>query len=156
MPFLDSPIVLADIPEEETRDFSPVPEGWYDAKISDADVKNTKAGTGKYISLRFDIIGPSYQGRVVWTNLNTINPNPKAEEIARGQLAKIMRATGLAQVSDTDQLVGLVIAIRVSVRHDKTYGDGNEVKDYRAVELSMLPSAKSAPPAANAAPPWSK
>ena len=148
--------MLADIPEEETSDFSPVPECWYDAKISDADVKNTKAGTGKYISLRFDIIGPSFQGRVVCTNLNTINPNPKAEEIARGQLAKIMRATGLAQVSDTDQLVGLVIAIRVSVRHDKTYVDGNEVKDYRAVELSMLPSAKSAPPAANAAPPWSK
>jgi|TARA_R110000823_G_scaffold86540_1_gene193514 hypothetical protein len=155
MPFLDSPIVLADIPEEETRDFSPVPDGWYDAKISDADVKNTKAGTGKYISLRFDIIGPSYQGRVVWTNLNTINPNPKAEEIARSHLGDIMRATGLAKVVNTDELVGLVLSIKVSTRHDETYGSRNEVKDFRAVEGSSMPTA-SAPPAASAAPPWAK
>lgn len=155
MPFLDAPIVLADIPEGETRDFSPIPEGWYDAKISETDVKNTKAGTGKYISLRLDIIGPSYQGRAVWANLNTINPNPKAEEIARAQLADIMRATGLAQVIDTDELVGLVLAIKVAVRNDETYGSRNDVKGFRAIEGSSLP-APAAPTPASVAPPWAK
>ena len=101
--------------------------------------------------------GPEYQGRVVWTNLNTRNPNPKAEEIGRQQLGNIMRAIGLTKLEDTDQLLGGNLAIKVSVRDDPTYGSSNEVKGYRAIEGSAPPvappTAKTAENAASA-PPW--
>ena len=157
MAFLEQPIELKDIPADEDREFSPIPAGWYTAAIAGADIRETKAGNGNYIAVRFDITGPEYQGRVVWTNLNTRNPNPKAEEIGRQQLGNIMRAVGLTKLEDTDQLLGGNLAIKVSVRDDPTYGPGNEVKGYRAIEGSAPPVAppdtKTAAHAASA-PPW--
>ena len=157
MAFLEQPIELKDIPADEDREFSPIPAGWYTAAIAGADIRQTKAGTGNYIAVRFDVTGPEYQGRVVWTNLNTRNPNPKAEEIGRQQLGNIMRAVGLTKLEDTDQLLGGNLAIKVSVRDAPTYGPSNEVKGYRAIEASAPPVAPPATKtAANAAsaPPW--
>ena len=157
MAFLETPIDINNIPADEKRDFDPIPAGWYTAAIAGADIKETKAGTGNYIAVRFDVTGPEYQGRVVWTNLNTRNPNPKAEEIGRQQLGNIMRAIGLTKLEDTDQLLGGNLAIKVSVRDDPTYGSSNEVKGYRAIEGSAPPvappTAKTAENAASA-PPW--
>jgi|TARA_R110002012_G_scaffold56610_4_gene145402 hypothetical protein len=164
MAFLEQPIDINDIPADEKRDFDPIPAGWYTAAIAGADIKETKAGTGNYIAVRFDVTGPEYQGRVVWTNLNTRNPNPKAEEIGRQQLGNIMRAIGLTKLEDTDQLLGGNLSIKVSVRDDPNYGPSNEVKGYRATEGSAPPGAAFAPyvapptakTAENAAsePPW--
>ena len=69
MGFLGETFDINDIPEAEKREFEPVPAGWYTATIANAELRDTKAGTGKYISVRFDITGPEHQGRVVFTNL---------------------------------------------------------------------------------------
>ena len=147
MGFLGETFDLADMPVAEKRSFDPIPAGWYTACIAGAEVKTTKAGTGKYISVRFDISGPEHQGRVVFTNLNTNNPSPKAEEIGRGQLGDIMRTNGIAKLENTDQLLGCNLKIRVTVKDDPTYGLGNEVKEFGAID-------GSSPPVASAAPPW--
>lgn len=148
-------INAADLPAETPND--PIPEGWYDGTITEADVKDTKAGTGRYIKLRFDIIGPTQQGRVVFTNINIQNPNPKAEEIGHQQLGQIMKAAGLQSLSDTDQLIGVSCGIKVAVRASEQYGDQNEVKAYRAIAGSPAPAptASAAAPAA-ATPPWKR
>jgi hypothetical protein len=127
-------------------------------------LKATKAGNGQYIKLRYDITGPSHQGRVVFGNLNIKNANPKAEEIGRQQLGDIMRAIGLAKVTDTDQLIGGQIAIKLEVKQDEQYGASNEVKGFKSVSGSVAPAASiphgqsnPAPAAsAKAAPPWAK
>jgi hypothetical protein len=99
---------------------------------------------------------------VVFGNLNIKNPNPKAEEIGRQQLGDIMRAIGLAKVTDTDQLIGGQVAIKLEVKQDEQYGAGNEVKGFRSVSGSAAPAAAApfaaAAPAATgkAAPPWAK
>ena len=155
MAFLETPINLKDIPEEEDREFTPIPAGWYTAAIAGADIRETKAGNGNYIAVRFDVTGPSHEGRVVFTNLNTRNPNPKAEEIGRQQLGNIMRAIGLSKLEDTDQLLGGNLSIKVSVREDPTYGASNEVKGYRAIEGSAPPAATFIKePAGSSEPPW--
>jgi len=157
MAFLETPFDINDIPVEEKRDFDPIPAGWYTAAIAGADIKETKAGTGNYIAVRFDVTGPEHQGRVVWTNLNTRNPNPKAEEIGRRQLGSIMRAIGVTKLEDTDQLLGGNLSIKVSVREDPKYGASNEVGSYKAIDGSAPPvappTAKTAENAASA-PPW--
>lgn len=142
--------------------YDALPAGWYQAKITDADLRDTKAGNGQYIAVRYDIVGPSHQGRVVWGNLNIKNPNPKAEEIGRQQLAELMGAIGLAKVRDTDQLIGGELSIKLAVRQSEQYGDSNDVKGYKSITGSPAPgpSAQAAPAAQPASSgskaPWQK
>lgn len=163
MAFLDAPINRDDLPE--STGFEPLPIGEYQVTIRTAEICATKAGTGQYIKLQLAVTGPSHAGRVIFTNVNIRNPNPKAEEIGRRQLGDIMRAIGLPQLTDTDQLIGGDVTVKVDVRDDDTYGKSNEVKAFKAVNGSAAPSPKpstqasqQAKPAASggAAPPWAK
>jgi hypothetical protein len=147
------------LPASTGGDFSPIPAGWYSARISSADLTPNKAGTGEYIKLKMAIIAPSHQGRFIWANLNIRNASEKAESIGRQQMGEIMRAIGLAKLSDTDQLIGGEVSIKVEVKDDPNYGPGNEVKAYKGMDGAAPASApKPAAPAApgKAAPPWSR
>jgi hypothetical protein len=161
MAFLSQSIDLNELPQAKTGSYEPLPAGWYTATISQAELKDTKAGTGQYIKLRYDITGPTHQGRVVFGNLNIRNPNPKAEEIGRADLGEIMRAIGLAKVTDTDELIGNQIGIKLAIKEDAQYGASNEVKGYKSLGGSIAPaaapaSAPAAAPTKGAAPPWAK
>jgi hypothetical protein len=158
MAFLSQSFDVSELPQA-SKDYSVLPAGWYSATIAGAEVKETKAGTGEYIAIKYSITGPTHQGRVIFGNLNIKNPNPKAEEIGRQELGDIMRAIGLARVTDTDQLIGGSLVIKLDVKEDKKYGERNEVKGFKAVmgAVSGLPTAAPAAPAsAKAAPPWAK
>jgi len=161
MAFLTETFDLTELPVGNANNFEPLPAGWYTCTISQAELKDTKAGNGQYIKLRYDITGPTHQGRVVFGNLNIKNANPKAEEIGRQQLGEIMRAIGLAKVTDTDQLIGGQISIKLDIKQDAQYGASNEVRGFKSVSGSVAPSAtpaSAAAPAATskAAPPWAK
>ena len=81
---LNQPFVESELPKSE-RNFDPLPAGWYNATIGGAEIKQTKAGTGEYIAIRYDITGPTHQGRVIFGNLNIKNANPQAESIGYQQ-----------------------------------------------------------------------
>ncbi|AIM40753.1 putative single stranded DNA annealing protein [Idiomarinaceae phage 1N2-2] len=147
-----------ELPQSESN-FEPLPAGWYNAHITGAELKDTKAGNGQYIAIRYDITGPTHEGRVVFGNLNIRNPNPKAEEIGHQQLGELMRAIGIAKVTDTDQLIGGQCAIKLKVRKSEEYGDSNDVQGFKA--LSGGVKAPSAAPATSGAaasgkPPWAQ
>lgn len=161
MAFLNETYEADQLPQSSGYD--PLPAGWYSANITGAELKNTKAGNGQYIAVRYDITGPSHQGRVVFGNLNIKNPNPKAEEIGRQQLGEIMRAIGLTKVTDTDQLIGGSLSIKLDVRKSEEYGDSNDVKGFKSLTGSMPTMPATAAPAEApasttkaAAPPWAK
>jgi hypothetical protein len=148
----------SDMPEGGGGDFAPLPAGEYTVSIAKAELCNTKKGDGQYIKLRLDVIGPSHSGRVLFSNLNIRNPNPKAEEIGRQQLGSVMRAIGVASLTDTDQLIGGKLSVKV-VEKDDEYGKGNDVKAYKALAGSSAPAPSamaSAPAASKSAPPWAK
>ena len=94
--------------------------------------------------------------------MNIKNPSPKAEEIGRQQLGEIMRAIGLARIDNTDQLIGKSLSIKLEVKLSEQYGDGNEVKGFKALAGGTLPApgltmpVLAAPVTAKAAPPWAK
>ena len=170
MAFLDQAIDLSNLPQSE-QSYELLPPGWYSASITKADLKATKDGAGQYIALRFDITGPSHQGRVVFGNLNIKNRSAKAEEIGRQQLGELMRAIGLARVQDTDQLIGGQLQIKVAIREASGgYEAQNEVKGYKAAgsqPAAIAPAAPAFPPmqqasspaqapAAGVTPPWLK
>lgn len=137
----------------QSQSYDAIPAGLYTAKVTDASLQDTKSGTGQYIRLRFDIMGPSHQGRVVFTNLNIRNQNPKAEEIGMQQMGDLMRAIGLPKVMDTDQFIGGVCQIKVTVSNSEQYGTQNEVKAFKAVEGGS-PAPAPAQEAAGSQPPW--
>jgi len=172
MAFLEHAISLDDLPESTGDvDFKPLPSGWYQVSINKAELRNTKDETGQYIAVRYDVTGPTHQGRVVFGNLNIKNKSEKAESIGRAQLGELMRALGLSKVSDTDQLVGGSLSIKLDVREartdsatGKTYEASNDVKGFKAsgdaMPASAVPSfskpAAAAPKTDSAAPPWAK
>ena len=147
------------LPQGKTS-FDPIPPGWYTVTIASAEVKATKNGTGQYIAIRYDVTGPTHQGRVIFGNLNIRNQSPKAEEIGRQQLGELCRAIGLAKVGDTDQLVGHGLSIKVDIEKSEQYGDKNQVRGFKPVAGGAPPrAAMAAAPAAapaKAAPPWAK
>lgn len=160
MAFLNEEINVTELPQGNGN-FEPLPAGWYTATITQAELKTTSAGNGQFIKCRYDITGPSHQGRVVFGNLNIKNPNVKAEEIGRQQLGDIMRAIGLAKVVDTDNLIGGQISIKLSIKDDPKYGASNEVKGFRSVSGSSAPARSVIPaiPAPAKTPfgaPWKK
>jgi len=154
MASLDFSFSATDLPVS-TSSFEPLPAGWYTASITGAEIKNTKAGTGQYIAVKYTITGPSFQGRIVFGNLNIKNPNVKAEEIGRQQLGEIMRAINLAKVTDTDQLIGGNLGIKLDVKRSEEYGNSNEVKGFKTIGVgsSVMPTTAPGAPA-KAAPPW--
>jgi hypothetical protein len=98
---------------------------------------------------------------VVFSNFNIQNPSVKAEEIGRQQLGEMMRALGLASVSDTDELINGHLTIKVDIRPASgEYGPQNEVKGWRSNTGSLPPQpGKPDAPAgapAKASPPWAK
>jgi len=145
---------------QPSQSYDLLPAGWYTAIITEAELKDTKAGTGQYIKCRYDITGPTGQGRVVFGNFNIKNQNVKAEEIGRQQLGDLMRALGLSAVNDTDQLVNGHLSIKIDVRPASgEYGAQNEVKGWRSNTGSLPPQPKPDAPAgapAKASPPWAK
>jgi len=167
MAFLPESFDVNELPVGTGNSFEPLPAGWYTATISQSELKDTKTGGGQMIKLRYDITGPTHQGRVVFGNLNIKNASTKAEEIGRQQLGEIMRAIGLAKVTDTDQLIGGQLAIKLEVKDDPKYGVSNEVKGFKSMSGSAAPAAAAVPPfvkqaeaaqaaTAKAAPPWAK
>lgn len=155
---------INELPQGTGGNYDPLPPGWYVAIITDAELRPTKDGSGQYIKIRYDITGPSHQGRVVFGNLNIRNASSKAEEIGRQQLGELMRAIGLGRVTDTDQLVGGNLSIKLDVRAaTEQYGAQNEVKGFKAVsgaapafEAPAQAASASAAAPAKAAPPWAK
>jgi len=140
--------------------YEPLPAGWYSATINQAEVRPTKDGNGEYIRVRYDITGPTHQGRTVFGNLNIKNASTKAEEIGRQQLGEIMRAIGLTRVTDTDQLIGGQLSIKLDIRPaTEQYAAQNEVRGFKSLagQPAPAPSKPAAAPSAGAkTPPWMK
>ena len=171
MAFLGETFGVDDLPQSD-RNYELIPEGWYNVTITKAELGTTKAGTGQKIDIRYDIVGPTQQGRVIFQAVNIRNQSQKAEEIGRQQLGEIMRAIGLAKVEDTDQLVGGQLCIKIKIKQptdkDKAAGyteNKNEVAGYKAVGGGSVPLPNAAPAAAapaatsapgGAKPPWAR
>ena len=146
---------------DTTSQFDAIPAGDYEAMVTASEMKTTKDGTGQYLELRLEIQSGHAQGRSLFDRLNLQNRNPKAVEIAQKQLAQLCHATGVLQVTDSQQLHNRPIVMKVAVRNDPERGPSNEIKGYKAkgttqpqAQAFQAPRAPTAPAAAAA--PWAK
>lgn len=129
-----------------SEEFSVIPAGEYVAMITASEVKNTKAGNGSYLNLRFDIVDGQYKGRVLFSALNIWNQNPKAVEIAQRDLSAICHATGILQVQDSSQLHNRPMIIKVGISAPSNgYEASNEIRAYKPLNATPAAPAQSAP-----------
>lgn len=115
----------------ETSGFSVIPEGTYIAQIVKSEWKETKAKDGQYINFHMKIVEGEFSGRMVFENLNMVNKNPIAVDIAKRTLNSICQACGVSNVEDTEELHGIAMEIKVKIREGQgDWPDQNEVAAY--------------------------
>ena len=146
-----------------------LPPGDYVAQILQSEMRVTKAGTGQMLWLDMEVLEGPCKGRHVYDQLNLINPNPTAEEIAQRTLSAICHAVGKLQVADSEELHFQPLLVRVAVK----LNGYNEVKGYKPVKqvaAAGMPTAANGPtptpptaapqvrpaPVANATAPWKR
>ena len=121
---------------------------------AESEMKPTKAGTGQYLQLTFQILEGDFKGRLLWARLNLQNPSDMAMKIAKAELSAICRAVNVMAPKDSLELHNLPLTISVGCRkRDDTGEITNEIKGYSKRE--------SDPPAAAAtaevdSPPWAR
>jgi hypothetical protein len=134
---------------EPQVEFEPVPAGKYIVAIVESEMKDNKAGTGRYLELSFEILEGQYKGRKVWARLNLDNPSAMAVKIAKGELSAICRAVGVMTPADSYELHNLPLTISVKL---KKYGEegkfSNEISGYSKREMvgQALQSTSDTPP----------
>lgn len=89
-------------------DYQPLAPGWYQFRITDAEVKQNKAGTGSYLQIVCEVVSEQSNGRLVWEMLTLTNANAEAERIGAEQLEHLAWVADIGALEDTDQLVGQV------------------------------------------------
>lgn len=120
---------------EKMGGFEPIPAAWYLLEIAKTEMKDTRAGTGKYLSIQFKVLEGEYAGRYLFGLLNLVNHNPVAVEIAQKELASICEACGIDELEDSTELHGIPIAGRVVIKEASGgYPPKNEIKAYKAEE----------------------
>lgn len=146
--------VTQDLLNVKPEDFSPIPEGEYILQITKTEQKQTKTGTGMYISVTFDVIGPSYQGRKLFCRFNYRNDNSIAEKIGRQQIKALQLACDIpGALTDDQQFIGHIVKASVTIRPGGDgYGPQNEAKNFKPVGDAMPSSPMGMPPVAGAAP----
>ena len=143
----------------EPADFSAIPSGDYTALISSSEFRNTKSGDGQYLVLAFQIIDGAKKGRMLWHNLNLINSNTKAVEIAQRELSAICRATGAMQIDNSELLHDRPMRITVDyipAGNDKKgiyREESNRIKKWVSLTAPATPAATVASPRPASAPP---
>lgn len=140
---------------EPTTDFDPIPAGKYLAVITDSEMKPTKAGTGKYLQLTFEILEGEYKGRKLWARLNLFNSNDTTVKIAQAELSAICRAVGVLAPNDSVELHNLPLVIAVKCKKRPDTGEiTNEVRGFEKKDLPPVVTTQT--PSVNGPPPWKR
>ncbi len=116
---------------DKSINFEPMPAGNYQAMVVSSEMKPTKAATGQYLELQFEITDGVHQGRKFWDRLNLVNPNPTAVDIAERELASLGRACGLQTVTDSQQIHDKPITVKLKVKAgNEQYASTNQPAGY--------------------------
>jgi len=133
MPELDFDI--ADYAAPELSNFDPLPKGDYNAMITSSDVKETKAGNGRYVELVIEITDGNFARRKIWDRLNVDHADTETEKRARGQLRSVSDACGISQLQSTEQLHD--IPFKLSLEIDRRDPTRNKVRGYSSAKAAF-------------------
>lgn len=137
-------------------EYTPIPSGSYTAMIVNSSERETNKKDGKMIVLKVDVVDGPHKGRKIFENLNIVNPNETAVEIAKSTLANVCRAVGVLHPKDTSELHNKPMRIWVSVVPEKDgYPPSNKIKKWESL-TAAAPASAPTPTAPAGSKPWEK
>ena len=113
---------LANVSDEGGR--ATLRPGNHSVKIAEAEIKTTKAGTGKYLQIKL----ANEEGQYVTDRINVHNPNPKATEIGLARLKSLLTFGGHPspdKPGDIKSIINLKVGVRVEQGESWQDNDGN-------------------------------
>lgn len=140
-----------DLSNVKEQSFGIIPQGTYPVIVDDAEVKETKDGTGEYINLKLKVIEGEGTGKFIFTMFNIKNKNQKAVDIGLGQLKSFLSCIGVdnTKLSDVTTLVGYkAMAVIKHKKDDYTGGEKAVVsyfKPYEKVAMATLTKGEDIP-----------
>lgn len=144
--------------QEATDGFEVLPRGKYKMVIIGDELKATKAGTGKYLTVKLQVVEGAHAAKQVTDNINLANPSMMAQNIGQGTLKKICTLCGVQYPpQDTTGLYGKPIEVSIDVQTFKSNKTGNElqsnvVKSYGKVATAVQTPTSTGVDSENA--PW--
>jgi hypothetical protein len=133
----------------DQRTFDNVPPGTYVAEVTNLDIAFTKSGDGKMVVVQSKITEGEFENRVLFHNINIVNPSETAQRIGGEQLAALFKAVGHLERT-RDLSVILNVPIRIKVKMGKAR-DGYEARSEIAAYLPLHDEDKSRPSTAPSA-----
>jgi hypothetical protein len=121
---LDKEIIMGNLDLDLTNVDMPnsIKDGDYTVVCDEAELKDTKSGTGKYVKCRFTV---EDSGLKLFHMFNVRNSNPKAEQIGQAQLKQFATFGGHAtpnNISETLELCGLRCSAHIKNKMDEYSG----------------------------------
>lgn len=119
---------------ERTSDFSPLPAGEYLSVISDCELRETNDGTGKYLSLKWQVIQGDHEGRIFFENINIQNKSEKATQIGLSMLGEISKCI-MKKINSTEDLVDGICSVSLGIQPASgQFESSNKVKKHSMYE----------------------
>ena len=126
---------------DDMADYSALPAGSYRIRVKATDRVENKKKTGFYYKFVFEVMEGKFAKRLLFSNLNLEHINPDTVEMAEKELGTICKACGMVSIEDTDELHGLELMGKVTVKPASSqYAEGNEIKNYSRIEGLAVPS----------------
>ena len=137
-------MVFFDTPNEKESTFELLPDGSYRVMVAGSEMKQTKAGTGTYLAVRFQVIGDADK-RTLTHRFNYANQNPTAQRIGRAELKKLLSAIGVTQAITYENEFHRLIADKVLVVDvtSEEGGNGQPQNKVKAFKPDGAPVAAS-------------
>jgi hypothetical protein len=112
--------------------FELLPPGNYRVQITDADVRPTKDGRGRFVWTEMEVLDGEYANRKLWHNFNIKNDSEKAQQIGLSQLSALCHAIAVMGMEDTDELKFKPFVVSVGTQAPKDgYDAQNRIKNFK-------------------------
>ena len=142
----------ADSVPDVPNSYDPLPAGDYLVEISATNVEMSQKGN-ELLKVTFDVLQPDqYQGRKVFSNYTIGGNNPVAIATGQGILKQVCRSIGLMHVTDSAEMHGIPLCIRVVVKEYQGKVS-NEPVAYWSTQSAPPPQSKAKPSAPSSAAP---
>ena len=134
------PSVFNSNEHEKMADFEPIPENLYMLEIVKSELKENSKKTGKILKLQMKVIDENgkYAGRLIFVDLNMVNPNIECVQIAQRELASICAACGLEMIEDSVELHNIPFIAKVGIKAaDAGWPAKNSIRKY--INIDEMP-----------------
>lgn len=135
---------LLDFTNDKETSFAPLPEGMYAVCVDDIQIKDNKAGTGKYVSAKLRVFDGEYKQRFLFATFNIQHQSEKAMLIGRGQFKSFLIAAKMPpDVKDILDVAGAKVIASVKIEVRDGFEPQNRVSYFKPYEAT--PGAPAAP-----------